>query len=837
MKEKLLSIGKNLFPSDKSKGFFLFLAFFCWEGLFDLLCSAQIMKTKMLLDDAAMESNERKVYVFFFLFIFLTFLSMSSNNEKIGIRVLKTVTAIFPFFFMLVVNFRMWNVFLYGETDTSDLKKAIAPGLLCVLVFIILTFLLYSSIADVRTYERKKGLVCNFLIIIRHPFIWLGWTVLLAQVVLLPQLFMVPVTIYLIPKAQNIMHLLIIYTVVAMTETVIALFVIGRMKSRFDRWSQGFIKRKPTQSLSSQSVPVQPIECTNKEVQITESKSVQGIFGYFSPLYITISVVAVSAFIISLVTIPEREVATGEEAVYASIDELAQEAYNAMYKGQPEKALLISNAVNTRLDGYIYYLRGEKDELKGLYENHKDEPVIAWLYYNQSKDVDSIEQYIITENPYDISFRCLLLSIYPSLKERNMTKEREAYRDELVEECILRGEYNVILPELLSSGNKGKKIADKLEEKYAYLRVTDNVINTVINVNKNGGYSVQIASDIIREAENTPDNAELQYFAAFIGARAASDDSWRYYNGGLNCVKRYLEYLEKDKSLSKLEKTQKKLDCADYMIAMEGYDEAAELLEGITEKEAGNLAETINLMKLSCYESANRGEDCYKSAEKMIEEGQDDMVIWYYYGVGALKDKNPDKMIDAINHVADIMLGKKLSKQDRLVANLLLHTMAEFMIINDGGQYTGYLYSMYDKISDTQKNRLSTFARHYLDAIQFYFIDRNNDSALEEIEAVLKENEELPYAIYLKGIIFYAMNKYEESIVNLNKALEYDPDNTTFMYNLANAYNRANMYEEALAYSNKVSELLPLLNHKDDWYGVSWHNDRLNESIRYYMGR
>ena len=57
------------------------------------------------------------------------------------------------------------------------------------------------------------------------------------------------------------------------------------------------------------------------------------------------------------------------------------------------------------------------------------------------------------------------------------------------------------------------------------------------------------------------------------------------------------------------------------------------------------------------------------------------------------------------------------------------------------------------------------------------------------------------------------------------------------MYNLANAYNKAQMYDEALYYSNKVSELLPLLNHKDDWYGVSWHNDRLNESIRYYMGR
>jgi len=815
MKEKLLSIGKNLFPSDKSKGFFLFLAFFCWEGLFDLLCSAQIMKTKMLLDDAAMESNERKVYVFFFLFIFLTFLAMSSNSEKIWIRLLKTVTSVFPFFFMLVVTYRVSKNSVYGaEAGNIEISKVILPILLGLVLSLLLTFSLFSAVADLQTGLQKRGLLYNLLTIIRHPFVWVGWSFLIAQVVIIPQILMIPVAAYLIPNIQNIFHLLIIYIAIAVVETAIALFVIWRMKKRLLKWSQ----KKPAEQTGA---------------------AVKGVYllGCFSPIYLIISVVFIVAFIGSLVTIPDYEEETGEETVYAAIDELALEAYNALYTGQLEQALVFSEAANTRLEGYLHYLRGEKEELKSLYEANRDEVVIAWLYYNQTKDLDSIEQYVITENPYDISFHYLLLTAYPNLKERDMTEEREAYRNELLEECILKGDYGVILPELLSSGNKGKKIADKMEEKYSALKAVNTSINTMIAVNKNGKYTVQIAKDIIREAENDPENAELQYFAAFIGAKAASDDSRGYYTGGLNCIQRYLDYLENDKTLSRSEKAQKKLDCADIMIAMEGYDQAAELLEGITEKEAGNLAETINLMKLSCYESANRGEDCYKSAEAMIEDGQDDMVVWYYYGVGALKDKNPDKMIDAINHVADIMLGKKLSEDDRLVANLLLHTMAEYMIINDSGLYTGYTYSMYREISDAQKDKLSPFARHYLDAIEYYFIDRNNDLALEEIEAVLKENAELPYAVYLRGIIYYSINKIEESIADLNKALEYDPENTTFMYNLANAYNKAQMYDEALYYSNKVSELLPLLNHKDDWYGVSWHNDRLNESIRYYMGR
>lgn len=757
---------------------------------------------------------------------------MSSNNEKIGIRVLKTVTAVFPFFFMLVVTYRVSNTSFYEvEFDKFEMTKVILPIIIVFVMSLLLTFSLFSAVADLYSGLQKRGVLYNFLMLARHPFIWLGWIFLLAQVVVIPQILMIPVTVYLIPKIQNVMHLLIIFTAVAAIETAIALLVISRMKKRFVKWSQGIagIKKKSADQVTAQAVQEQSAKESTPKGRY--------LFGSFSLVYFAISIIAMLAFIVSLLTLPNYEEETGEETVYSAIDELSQEIYNAIYTGQYEKALVFSDAANTRLDGYLYYLRGEKDELKKLYEDNKDEPVIAWLYYNQSKDIDSIEQYVITENPFDSSLHYLLLAAYPNLKERDMTEERMAYRDELIEECILMGDYNVVFPELLTSGSKGKKIADKMEENYSSLRVVDTVINTLINVNKNGKYTVEIAKDIIKEAENAPENAELQYFAAFIGAKAASDDSWRYYADGIKCIQRYLEYLENDKNLSKSERVQKKLDCADYMMAMEGYNEAAELLEGITDKEAGNLSETINLMKLSCYESANRGEDCYKSAEKMIEEGQDDMVVWYYYGVGALKDKDPDKMIDAINHVADIMLGKKISEEDRLAANLLLHTMAEFMIINDSGQYTGYQYSMYGEISDAQKNKLSTFTRHYLDAIQLYFIERDNDSALEEIEAVLKENDELPYAIYLRGIIYYAINRYEESIVDLNKALEYDPDNTTFMYNLANAYNRANMYEEALAYSNKVNELLPLLNHKDDWYGVSWHNDRLNESIRYYMGR
>ena len=769
MKEKLLSIGKNLFPTDKSKGFFLFLAFFCWEGLFDLLCSAQIMKTKKLLDDAALESNERKSYVFFFLFIFLTFLAMSSNNEKIGIRLLKTVTSVFPFFFMLVVTYRVSNISFYEvEVGKFEMSKVILPLLLSFLLFLSLTFSLFSAVADLQTGLQKRGLLYNLLSIVRHPLVWIGWSFLLAQVMIIPQLLTMPISAYLIPNIQNIFHLLIIYAGIAVLETVIALFIIRRMQKKLIKWSQ----KKPAEQTG------------------VAAKGVY-LLGCFSPVYLILSVVFIAAFIFSLVTIPDPEEVTGEETVFTTIDELSQEAYNALYAGELEDALMFSKAANTRIDGYLYYLRGEKEELKSLYEANRDEPVIAWLYYNQTRDIDSIEQYVITEDPYDTSFHYLLLAAYPNLKERDMTEEREAYRNELLEECILKGDYGVILPELLSSGNKGKKIADKMEEKYSALKAVNTSINTMIAVNKNGKYTVQIAKDIIREAENDPENAELQYFAAFIGAKAASDDSRGYYTGGLNCVQRYLDYLENDKTLSKSEKAQKKLDCADIMIAMEGYDQAAELLEGITEKEAGDLAETISLMKLSCYESANRGEDCYKSAEAMIENGQDDMVIWYYYGVGALKDKDPDKMIDAINHVADIMLGKKLSEDDRLVANLLLHTMAEFMIINDSGSYTGYTYSMYREISDAQKDKLSPFARHYLDAIEYYFIDRNNDLALEEIEAVLKENAELPYAVYLRGIIYYSINRIEESIDDLNKALEYDPENTTFMYNLANAYNKA----------------------------------------------
>ena len=377
MKEKLVNIGKNLFPSDKSKGFFLFLAFFCWEGLFDLLCSAQIMKTKKLLDDAALESNERKIYVFFFLFIFLTFLAMSSNNEKIGIRLLKTVTSVFPFFFMLVVTYRVSNISFYEvEAGKFEMSKVILPLLLCFVLFLLLTFSLFSAVADLQTGLQKRGLLYNLLTIIRHPLVWIGWSFLLAQVMIIPQLLTMPISAYLIPNIQNIFHLLIIYAGIAVIETAIALFVIRRMQKRLIKWSQ----KKPAEQTGAAAKGVYLLGC-------------------FSPVYLIISVVFIVAFIVSLVTIPDHEEETGEETVYAAIDDLVQEAYNAMYAGQLEDALAFSKAANTRLDGYLHYLRGEKEELKSLYEANRDEPVIAWLYYNQTKDLDSIEQYVITEDP------------------------------------------------------------------------------------------------------------------------------------------------------------------------------------------------------------------------------------------------------------------------------------------------------------------------------------------------------------------------------------------------------------------------------------------------------
>lgn len=64
MKDKILKIVSKITPfKEKNTGFWLFLAFFAWEGSYDMMCSARMMSSRSFLElktasNSVLQNNE-----------------------------------------------------------------------------------------------------------------------------------------------------------------------------------------------------------------------------------------------------------------------------------------------------------------------------------------------------------------------------------------------------------------------------------------------------------------------------------------------------------------------------------------------------------------------------------------------------------------------------------------------------------------------------------------------------------------------------------------------------------------------------------------------------------
>ncbi len=99
-------------------------------------------------------------------------------------------------------------------------------------------------------------------------------------------------------------------------------------------------------------------------------------------------------------------------------------------------------------------------------------------------------------------------------------------------------------------------------------------------------------------------------------------------------------------------------------------------------------------------------------------------------------------------------------------------------------------------------------------------------------DAVLRSNSDLAYVQYLKGAISYSTQEYENAVTCYQKALDLYGDNATFYYALAYAYDALGDYQAAYIASGKCKDMVPTVNHEEDWYGLGYHNVTFYERVK-----
>lgn len=103
------------------------------------------------------------------------------------------------------------------------------------------------------------------------------------------------------------------------------------------------------------------------------------------------------------------------------------------------------------------------------------------------------------------------------------------------------------------------------------------------------------------------------------------------------------------------------------------------------------------------------------------------------------------------------------------------------------------------------------------------------DDAAEEFKVELASNPEEFFANYYLGIIYVIQRKWEPSITLLEKASRREPANPDPYFHLGQAYQSLDRHDEAIAALRKAIALNPELSHND--YQVATAHYRLGQSL------
>ncbi|WP_051671668.1 double zinc ribbon domain-containing protein [Oribacterium sp. P6A1] len=828
---------------------FLLLSVFMFNAGPSLFCSVRMTQLQSFLSDSQVKLCGFSARFMGTLFLMAVFLCMSGTRISLPGRAAKVLLGLTPLYFALSLS-------MFVASNFVSSFSILPVFLLAVIMSLIMVAAGFSATVDAVSL-KARGFIRNLLLLIRHPlncFLWLMafLTITLVQTA-------VTFGLLLVRTSTTLTSDYVSWLLISVAETLVISLILKSMAASSVKWiSQNSIPKNVRNrmaatagagmqfgmhNLSSYFEPQpQPDNGTPVQGNVSSEKSSShptGLLSFLTPVSresaITALVLTVLGSIMFLIR-PSVPASDWKREIESEINsDLALSNYTLVAGSVPD-AMVYADRATEKIALLDAYLRNDGWALLSSAKRTGD--TRTWLMYlalqgsDESKVKDAVgklEESVISA-PMNLDLKGLLLECYETGLLGEMESYQENYRKEIVTEYVLDGIYTHVLPEIPENGPELENTLEKLKKHTSFISDYRNALSDLDQIGKKGKLEGNDIDKFIKRAEENPDEVGLQYIAAYAASEGASDDTRYLFERARERTLRFLELVKKDNDPDALRKAG--IMAVQMLLKLRGYREAADILSGIDTRDVPELKEKLTTLKLSALNGLEDPAEAYVFTKDLLENGTETPELLFKYGVAALKYGKREEMIDALERLSTYMLDEGIKGKELYQIETWFYVMCTYITFNDDSNYTGYSYSFFGSLSDEEKQSMfSPFLLHYLTAMDKGY-RRYIDIAEEELSAVLETRSDLTYAKYLRGVIAFADHDYETAAKYYKMACDVDPENTTFLFGLANAYDGLEDYQKAYELCLRIQAMVPTVNHDEDWYGIGYHNTQLLNRLK-----
>ena len=800
MKNKLSSIfGRS------AVGVYILLAFCCLN-----LLPVSIKTTVMIKQENFLSSNTISFsYILGLslcaLFLSLAFFSLREEADNFFHRILKVLSGLLPAVGVVYLALYLANLIQnnFEPASESATKTIILMIVVLVIALLISTYFLFTTVYFVSLGKFSKGYFGAFIALIKMPHLYLVWFLMAALFLFtnyITDWLMVRFLLALqITLTLNMLRHFIESFMCALVLFLTVIFMRNRTLARY----KGNL----------------------------EEPEKKGPYFITKAIYLVVSLVL--CIVVTILGNKAENSSDPEQLVEEDIGYYSHYGALLLASEEYEEAFQYFDAASDHIEAWEAYFSEDAEKLKQLHLKEPYDALIMQLYAELTNDYKELELNLLRNSANNADQRELLLVCLNNAKSSELSKYEEGYKTELSESFAASEHFTrqLIVPAKIGEKKK-EKILKYCEENHILRSYADAL--SIINISTKNHLIED--SDVIKLCNLSDANEEdraLAYFAGLLAASGANDDA-SYYNRAAICIERYISLLD-DKKLDKATKKVGRINAINLLIKVKAYESAIRYINEF-EDEISDDTDSLKFTLLYCYEMLGDSKKCYELSKELLYTK--DISIYYYYGVGALMEENVDEVIDALLLLSEMVKDSSIDEDMQYKAESAMFILSEYLVLNDNSTWTKFQYAVYSNLTDDQKAKLEKdpFLNNYVASMYNYYVKKNYEEAKKQITSVLSTKPYLPMANFIYGNICYNLKDFETSVNAYLKAIDAIDNVPMFYYALASSYDGWGKYEEAYAASVKAYNMVPTVNHEDDWYGIGYHNQRLMEGLKNLVG-
>ncbi|MCS6873310.1 MAG: tetratricopeptide repeat protein [Pyrinomonadaceae bacterium] len=239
-------------------------------------------------------------------------------------------------------------------------------------------------------------------------------------------------------------------------------------------------------------------------------------------------------------------------------------------------------------------------------------------------------------------------------------------------------------------------------------------------------------------------------------------------------------------------------------------------------------------------QSEKASRDIASAAMALLEKGEYETAIDYFIQAISLDPKNQDAKI-GLSRAYTVKANQFLDSK-RLDRAEYFYKEAIKYDANNAAAYAGLgeVYEELERRDEALKNYEKALSINpqledlYL-TVGILYLEKGDLAKADEYISKAAVKSETAETKYLKGVVYYRLDKYQEALATLNDAVRLDPNNAEAYYYLGETYDRLNREQEALDSYRQATRLNP--NFFEAWFdmGVILYNrNRYEDAIEAY---